>query len=251
MVVTASAKRAVISVLSKHGLDNEARALRNLTRSYADRRNRRDNEHLRLLMPLVLSKDSCCIDIGSHRGEMLGEMVRVAPLGHHVAFEPIPELYRELTSQFPNVDIRATALSNSVGKAAFILALDDPGLSGLRRHSYGRPMRTEEIEVEVSTLDACLPQGFVPRLIKIDVEGAELSVMMGARQTLERHRPLVVFEHQSRSAPYYGATPENVFGFFEELGMRLFDLDGKGPYSLADLQSVYHAGRIWNFIAHD
>ena len=240
-----------MSALRDRGLDSQARGIRDFTRPYLDRRNRRDNEQMRLLMAFVLADDSSCVDVGSNRGEMLIDMVRIAPRGHHIAFEPLPELHQHLLAAFPSADIRQVALGSTIGRQTFTRAIDDPGLSGLRIHAYGRPMRTEEFEVEVSTLDASLPTGFSPRLIKIDVEGGEVQVLMGGQETISKYRPIVVFEHQKVSAPFYGTGPSDVFEFFTRLHMRIFDMDGVGPYSLADLEEAYVTRRMWNFIAHD
>lgn len=237
--------------LNQRGLDNQARALRDLARPYVDRRNRRDNANLRLLLALGLSDDACCVDVGSHRGEMLGEMLHFAPHGHHIAFEPLPELFRQLEAQFPTADVRQIALSDSVGRAKFTRVIEDLGLSGFRKYAYRRRVRTEEFEVQASTLDASLSSDYAPRLIKIDVEGAELQVLRGGRQTIEKHRPIIVFEHQKVSAPYYATEPADVFDFFRGLGMRLFDMDGVGPYSLPNFERAYELQRIWNFVAHD
>src|SRR5579885_1102681 len=51
---------------------------------------RRDNAAIRLLFSFVLHADSICIDVGAHQGSMLSDMVRVAPLGRHIAYEPLP-----------------------------------------------------------------------------------------------------------------------------------------------------------------
>src|SRR5262249_26351938 len=51
-------------------------------------------------------------------------------------------------------------------------------------------------EVKLVRLDDYLQANPLPRidLMKIDVEGAEVRVLRGARKTLERFRPLIVFE---------------------------------------------------------
>ena len=64
-----------------------------LTRSSVPSRYReavRTNQRIRVLLAAELRSDSNCLDIGSYRGDVLREMVRRAPLGHHIAWEPLP-----------------------------------------------------------------------------------------------------------------------------------------------------------------
>jgi hypothetical protein len=104
--------------------------------------------------------------------------------------------------------------------------------------------------VRVETLDESLPAGYVPHLVKVDVEGAEQLVLAGARRTLAAHRPVILFEHQRSTARYYGGGPDQIFALLvDELAMRIFDLDGTGPYSPADLRRAYESGRRFNFFA--
>jgi hypothetical protein len=70
---------------------------------------------------------------------------------------------------------------------------------GLERESafiesmYGG--RRQEIQVQVSTVDAEVASGLpAPQFMKMDVEGHELSVLKGAKKTLEQHRPAMILE---------------------------------------------------------
>jgi len=60
---------------------------------YADARSEQ-NESIGIAAALAatLPSDGCYIDVGSNRGQVLSEAVRIAPRGRHVAFEPIPAL---------------------------------------------------------------------------------------------------------------------------------------------------------------
>jgi FkbM family methyltransferase len=213
------------------------------------RRNRRDDERARLLAAAVLRSDSNCVDIGASEGRLFGVFAELAPEGMHIAYEPVPHVRASLARRFPRADVRGAALSDRNGEATFVVHRRLPSRSSLRPVGYDAA-DTETIRVRVETLDDSLPSGYVPRLVKLDVEGAEHLVLAGALRTLTTHKPVVLFEHQRSTAAYYGSGPERVFGLLvEKLDMRIFDLDGQGPYSLPRLRRAYQRGSRWNFFA--
>jgi FkbM family methyltransferase len=159
-----------------------------------------------------------------------------------------------LKRRYPNVDVRPEALSDTVGLAEFTFVANVPALSGLsatlepRREM--RDVRT--VQVPVATLDGSLPPGYRPALVKIDVEGAEWGVLRGAQATLSKHRPLVAFEHQhgaAKSDAEKRAGSQRIYEFFEQLGMRLFDMDGEEYPHADDFLRVTCGGARWNFVA--
>ena len=214
------------------------------------RRDRIDNEHLRLLIAFHLRADDNCIDIGAHSGAILREMVRCAPAGRHLAYEPLPAFAAALAREFPTVDVRNAAVSDHPGEATFHVIADDPMQSGLQRRNDADPAASQPISVRVETIDDSLPAGYVPALIKIDVEGGERQVLAGALETIRRHAPVVCFEHGPGAERQYETTPEQVYDLLTEgAGMRIFDIDGNGPYSREQFVETYHRP-IWNFVAH-
>lgn len=214
------------------------------------RRDRLDNERLRELLAFSLREDSNCVDVGCHQGEVLREMIRLAPRGRHIAFEPVPASHAALAASLPGVEVRQAAAADEDGEAEFVVVPDLPSHSGLRERSYPGELRTERVRVRTERIDSALPEDYVPRLIKIDVEGAELQVLRGAVETLRRHRPIVWFEHGLGASDRYGTRPADVHGLLVgELGMRIFDADGGGPYSETEFEEVF-TEPMWNFVAH-
>jgi FkbM family methyltransferase len=55
-------------------------------------------------------------------------------------------------------------------------------------------------------------------VIKIDVEGAELSVIQGAMKTIERDKPLVMFEFSDENANQYGYNHKSCIDLLETIG---------------------------------
>ncbi len=213
-----------------------------------------DFSHIRRLLAFILAPDSNCIDVGANHGAVLAEMTRIAPRGRHIAFEPIPQLCDALRQAYSGVEVHQAALYNETGEAEFSYVHGPAdGWSGLRfRPLPGEQQATvETIKVSLEVLDQVLDPAYRPDVIKIDVEGAELQVLEGAVSTLKRHRPTVIFEHGSGSAETYGTSPADVFGVLsQQVGFRIFDLDGAGPYTLAEFERVFYAGDRVNFVAH-
>ena len=216
----------------------------------AENRNDRDDANLRFLLACILRADSNCIDIGAHTGSVLSEMVRIAPGGSHIGFEPLPDLASRLRHDFPNVEILETALADEKGELTFVHDLTNPGYSGLREREYPTAdEETETIKVNVDRLDDVLPKGFVPHFIKVDVEGGELGVFRGGVETLRKNKPVIWFEHGIGAADYYGARSEDIYDLLvPDVGLRLYDADGNGPLSRSGFVDLFSAP-IWNFLA--
>ena len=91
-----AARSLVKRLAARTGREHKIRALRAATEPYAVYRNGRDNAALLAVMTSILRRDSCCIDVGANEGEMLQEMLRLAPQGRHLAFEPLPDYAERL-----------------------------------------------------------------------------------------------------------------------------------------------------------
>lgn len=201
----------------------------------------------RAVLAGLLGDGSSYVDIGANRGQVLREAVRVAPRGHHIAFEPIPALAAAVAREFPDVECRPVALGARREVAQFCYFRQLDGWSGLRRSPAISDERgdPEYINVDVSTLDAEL-QGLTPRVVKIDVEGAELAVLQGGRSLLSEARPTVIFEHVATAAALYDAMPENVWDLLSELGYCIFSMTGDGPFTRSSFAA---SGSIVNWMA--
>jgi FkbM family methyltransferase len=214
-------------------------------------RNALDDWMLRAALATALARDSVAVDVGSHAGSVLRDILQIAPDGHHVAFEPLPRLVAALRSSFPDTDVRELALSDTTGTASFVHVVDDPAYSGLKEREYpaGVGDVREEVSVKLARLDDEIGD-LEPDFIKIDVEGAELQVLRGAVDTLTRCRPVVWFEHGRGAAEYYRTAPGEVWDLLTEVGLdRIYDANAVGPLSRGAFEDSFGRGEIWNYLA--
>ena len=111
------------------------------------------------------------------------------PASHAVAFEPNPRLIPLLRRAIPRVGGNITVIPAAVGRVrerAPLTIVDDERNSGLSTLlEVDKRTRNQVTEVDVVTLDDYARVNEVaPHVIKIDVEGAELDVLLGARRLL-------------------------------------------------------------------
>jgi FkbM family methyltransferase len=212
------------------------------------------------VMKRVLDRRSNCVDVGCHHGAILDLMLRIAPEGEHHGFEPVPRLYAAAVRKYAgsgNVHLYEAALSDVPGTASFQHVVSNPAYSGLLKRRYDRPHEdVEEIHVHLLKLDDVLPVGFDVRLMKIDVEGAELQVLRGSVETLLRCRPYVIFEHGLGAADSYGTRPEMVFDLLTRCGLRLALMSdwlassGRKTLSREAFTDEFNSARNYYFLAH-
>jgi FkbM family methyltransferase len=239
-------RRRVLGAARRAGLERQIRTVQYVVSSHERRRDWRDNRHIQLLLAYTLSPDSNCIDVGASEGTVLRQMTRLAPLGQHFAFEPLPELAATLRDEFPAVEVRQSALFDVEGTRTFYRVRDAHWYSSLE--PMGRPAsKLGRLSVAVERLDDVLPSSYVPSLIKVDVEGAEAGVLAGALKTLQRHQPIVVFEHGRHAAHFPDA---DLFSLLTDAaGLRVFDIDGGGPYDRECFSARIRRGDLWTFVA--
>ena len=170
------------------------------------------------VMRRAVDRASVCLDAGAYRGDLLAEMLKLAPEGRVLAFEPVPINASHLRKRYPRAEVHEIALGDETGTATLHHAKGRPARSSLRRQRYPDPDEpVETLEVVTDTIDRvlerCLGREARVAFIKLDVEGAELQVLRGAKTTLVRHRPVIVFEHDSQTAGRFGTSSDELFDF--------------------------------------
>jgi len=220
-------------------------------------RNQKYDAQTRKVIRKVCRPDSNCIDVGCHKGEILDLMIKFAPNGKHMGFEPIPGLYNKLKEKYSGTSctISDIALSNTTGVTTFNYVVSNPSYSGIKKRNYDRPGEQDTvIEVKTDKLDNIINPSHRADLIKIDVEGAEMLVLEGATGTIAKWKPVIIFEYGLGASDVYGTTPDQLFGFFGQLGYKISLLEhwlNKGPhFSQKEFEEQFYKRLNYYFIAY-
>ena len=180
--------------------------------------------HTSLLAAGALRPGDLAIDIGAHVGyfSMLFRLA-VGATGVVYAFEPMPETYRRLlrnvmVNRFTNVLPIPMAVADRPGSAVFHIDADNEGESSLLDVAGG-----QTVEVQVTSLDDVFRDGLGarPRVMKMDAEGVELSILNGGAQFFERYAPdMVICEINAGALAKTGIGERDLREFFEARGYR-------------------------------
>ena len=108
---------------------------------------------------------------------------------------------------------------------SLLCSFDSTNIGGtkIKTPNYDTSSHDKQIYIDVKITDEinALQEESIS-LIKIDVEGGELGVLKGARNLINRCKPVVVFEHGLGAADVYGTKPEQVYDLLSgEYGMQV------------------------------
>jgi FkbM family methyltransferase len=149
----------------------------------------------------LVNAGDCCIDVGANLGYYTISLAKwVGPRGLVVAFEPFPGNFAILKknvylNQLQNVTLEPSALSNCSGSIQLIHGVEDKFSATPSVGGYA--VKGDRVSVNVQGYrldDYTAGLGRAPNFIKIDVEGAELAVLEGARRTLAAFQPILLVE---------------------------------------------------------
>lgn len=179
-----------------------------------------------LLLEFLLNNNSVFFDIGTNKGEYAYYAEKIMNPKNIYLFEPEKKLNKQLQSIFSSCQVNNIALSDNKGTHQFkipvINGVVDNCLSSLEVDNK-EDNETEAIiyEVKTDTLDNFTKEkNIIPDLIKIDVEGHELSVLKGAENFISKHHPTLIIEIEQRH--HKDITVESVFDSFKQKGYHCY-----------------------------
>lgn len=195
------------------------------------------------------------IDVGAHYGyHSLIAATLVEEDGKVLSVEPVPDNYMILknnVNSFRQVDVVNAAAWHSDAQLEINVFGSELAafstLASVRLHESEIHSRSS-IQVKAVPLDGIVEsKGLHPKLIKIDVEGAEWQVLQGLSHTIERYRPALTVEVGDLGSDPEQITSAQLLERIIKLGYKLFEpVSGqliphevsKEPYSYGNIVAL-------------
>lgn len=186
-----------------------------------------------------LEQSEIVFDIGANIGQTSFNMFRTQKsknLNPNIyAFEPYPRTFSKLETNISlnkNSSIKAYNLGVSEHRGSLHMIQHCPSNSGGFRMTENRQ---NSIEVPVISLDEFVIENQLDSVdfIKIDVEGFELQVIQGALKTIEKFKPILIFEYSLQNISDQGGHIEGMLTHLERLNYRISSKEG-----VSDLKKI-------------
>ena len=184
----------------------------------------------------LLRRDMTVVDVGAHHG--LYTLLASKSVGWHgrvVAIEPSPRervrLEKHLRlNRSSNVELIPCAAGEDPGEAElYVVDRFEDGCNSLRPPATPEPVRTQRVKVR--RVDDILAELGISRVdfLKLDAEGAELSVLYGATKLLNRSpRPAMLVEVQDIRTEPWGYAAREILQFLIRMDYQWFAIAAKG-----------------------
>ena len=192
------------------------------------------------------------LDIGANQGYYtLLASRKVGPQGKVFAFEPSPREIRRLKlhlwlNRCKNVELSTSALGAVAGTGKLHVVLGtESGCNSLRPPEVSQP--TGLLHVPVQRLDDVLKARGISHVdfIKLDVEGAELSVLQGAQRLLESApRPVILAEVQDIRTQPWSYRASEIIRYLADKGYKWFSLSAEGALAPLDIRAETFDGNF-------
>ncbi len=200
-----------------------------------------------------LPNDAIVFDVGANVGIMSLHFSKKTPQGKVYAFEPthfaIQKLNRNLDLNqgiSQNIQTIQTFVSSEEKKQSDIKAFSSWKIDkevGENQHPVhgGKAMSTDG--VPTITIDEFVKTEGIARLdfIKIDTDGHEFDVLMGAQKTIEKYKPQIIFELGQYVMTERGINFKDYDNFFIELDYKLSNAANNKKITIANFNNIVPA----------
>ena len=165
--------------------------------------------HLVAALRRLVRPDFSCVDVGANIGAITLVLARLAHRVTVHAFEASAESVRLLRRNISenlltNVVVMQRAVAERTGETVELYTT--AGQLGTAHLTTGLGRTGDSQQVQTIALDD-YPL-FRVDLMKIDIQGSDIAAIKGARNLIEKHRPILIVEHNPAPAAWFAGVSE-------------------------------------------
>ncbi len=172
----------------------------------------------------------CVFDIGAHIGLVSLPMSQVVD-GTIYAFEPASANRHHLNNHIKynnitNINVQSVLVgAENQHDIEFFEQQQATGMNSRvvkKDHHLYHKTSCQQIKLD----DFCKQYHAIPQVIKIDVEGAEYDVLLGAKDLLSEHAPIIYLSVHPKELSLMGYSVEKLINLLDSLQYHAFDSQG-------------------------
>ncbi len=189
------------------------------------------------LIPKIMPRNpEFIIDIGANYGPHSIFLSKLYPNSKILAFEPSSRTFNIFNKLVKNFDLKniypiKKGLGIKEETREIYMPMQYTILAYvLDKNAKGKDNGSTE-KIDITTLDKFVKRNKISKIdfIQCDVEGFELNVFKGAKDTLKKHKPVVFVEIEERHTKKYNIKPNDVMKLFKKLGYNCYSVKNNIP----------------------
>jgi FkbM family methyltransferase len=174
------------------------------------------------ILKKIIKPQDIFLDIGANIGYFSLLVANNVPTAKIFSFEPMKELFEKLEKNvlingFKNIKAINIAIGNvNEDRELFLSGTDNLGMSSFKQPEN---FSGQKEKVKVVTIDEWFKTSGLSRIdiIKIDVEGYELSALKGMKEVLQNFKPLVIVEINPATLTLFDLIPPDIYNYLNQL----------------------------------
>lgn len=199
----------------------------------------------------LIDSTDIVIDVGVHMGDYSLLAASKITSGKVLSFEPSKEalrVFREniLINKYENrIEVYPVVASDKQGSVSFV----DSNISEVSHISFSLKSTKNKNKVKSLPVDSIIQSQGISKIkvVKIDVEGAELLVLRGLEKSLTKHLIKNIIVEVNSDCINYGYAPTDTFEYLKKFGYKLYFFNKQGK--LKNLMSFPLNKKYVNIIA--
>ena len=206
----------------------------------------------KLIFYKYVKRGDCVIDCGANVG-LYTNFLRliVGKHGFVHSFEPIPETFEVLgfnTKQHSSVNnyrLNMIGLNDQITSTNAFIPNKISGHASIGNHyETWKTDSIQKVTIDLTTLDDYFDKHSLKTVdfMKMDIEGAEINALEGAKKTLQKHKPTLYIEVNTELLKSFKQTPMDLIQFLKKVGYQNFYYQDEKSLELKCFEKLVASG---------